>query len=365
MFDNFESASLGKRYMTGIVDLLMVFVLTLLTYLVLGFPLGKKACSFDENVLYQKKLTLEIYDHMYETGLYIEGEDGPVGSQVLYNKYAKALLNNKEKDEEGKYYSLLANYYIAYSSLLNVDEFNTSILEVNKEDSLFYVKSQGEVGILKPEISKNLLDYFDDVYNDASKEANDRVSYHFQKYWYQAIEKEKQSEFMVDIVSKFNDSLYVQGLGIGLPAIIIYSFYMLVFYLVIPLVFKGNTLGNKLIRTKELTTSNEKISAIRTVVKFVLKLVLYLFIAFVCIAFVTGLENACKVTLLRFNNFNLSLATISFTFILLSVINLFILSLNKRHQSYFDLITGTYCTDLVNKEKEEEKNVNSKVSKCK
>lgn len=358
MYENYEKVSIGRRYLTGLVDLLFVFVLSLLFYLFVGFPLGKQSCNFDENVLYQKQLGLDIYEHMYETHLYVKDQNGePLNAKGIYNLYVESLLSNQEKDENGKYTNLFAYYYITYDHSMSVEQFNHEILEINQEDSLFTYRNDDSnlVGELKSDVYSFMNQYVSGIINTETDDMNNRLSYHFQKKWMLAVEHEKKSDFMVDIVNKFNQSLYKQGYGIGIPALIIYGVFMITFTLIIPLICKGNTLGNKIIRTQTLSIKNKRPNAIAIIFKSLIQIIMFTFIPFLCVAMITGIENACKVPLFSIHNMVIPLATISFTLILLGVINLFILSINKRHQSYAELITGTYCADFKNIEKENEK----------
>ena len=96
MYSDYGKASVGRRYLTGFIDLILVFTLSIIFYLFVGYPIGKSSCDFDENVLYQKQLTLDIYEHMYETRLYVKGSnDEALGAKEIYDLYVKELLDNQ------------------------------------------------------------------------------------------------------------------------------------------------------------------------------------------------------------------------------------------------------------------------------
>lgn len=359
MIEDYETASLGKRYLTGLFDLVLIFLFTLLTYLVIGFSIGKQLCDFDGQILYQKQLALDIYDHMYETHLFIKGEDDePLIAKEIYDVYVDSLIKNDELDENGQYTNILAYYYITYDKSMTPKSFNEQILKINDSDSLFQYRNGDDtlIGTLKNENYSLLKQYREGVVNTETDDINNKVATHFQKVWYKAVENEKKSTFMVTIVNDFNQSIYIQGLAIGMPAIVLFVLFSLIFTAVVPLFMKGKTFGNKITRTKNLTLSNKQPGFIRIIIRFIIQTVLGLYIPFLCIALITGLENACKVPLLKAFSKTIPLATVSFTLIIVALINLFILSLNKHHQSYAELLTNTYCADLINLEKEKEEN---------
>ena len=51
--ENYEKLTIGKRYLTGRINLGLVFLFTLFLYLVGGIGIGKKMVGFDQEVLHQ------------------------------------------------------------------------------------------------------------------------------------------------------------------------------------------------------------------------------------------------------------------------------------------------------------------------
>ncbi len=353
--ENYEKLTIGKRYLTGRINLGLVFLFTLFLYLVGGIGIGKKMVGFDQEVLHQKKLTGEIYNHRYDTHLYCKDKDGNAREvDEIFKNYVQNQLAGEMKDADGSYLDPLAYYYISFDKSRSVNEFNHQILLVGNEDSFYEAKDRESLGYLKLEVKEKLSSYFDGKMTDSNKKTYNSFSDFFSKAWFNAVEKEKKGPIITSLVNQFNQSVLLQGLGLGIPALCSYLIVRILFEFILPLSCKQRTRGNLLLHSDiRRKSGNFRPAWWQTLIRFLVNLILDCYIPFYVLALVTGVENACKVPLLKIGSFSLPLATVGFTLTIFALINLFVLSCSKSHQSYADLITATYHAKRVENQTEE------------
>lgn len=304
-------ASIGKRFMAFILDLLCLFIFSSFLNSTLVSALQKKFYN-------QDSLKTEVKERLLSTHLYQEDEEKKDTYYLIYNMYQLDEINDEKKEE---YYTLLET-----NLNLLISEGNFSCYS---EDNLIDYKKEATFVVKNEETKENeTLKVFD--FNQETNQFvyNERVTLNDKITFYQGAHQNaydiimQQDEMLVNASKKLNNISMIEIIGsISLVGIIL--------FLIIPLCLKkGQTFGKKMYGIA-IVEKNDK--PIRKTTIFIRYLILY-YIEILLSIFFYGIP---------------------------LIISLTIMCFSKKQQSLHDLILSTkviaidnYPSDKIQNEKQ-------------
>ena len=322
-----------RRFLTFLLDIFLFFIITSGVYS-FGVSNLLKVVPAYKSALSAEKVAVEEVKNMYIDGkLVIQGQSGDVyDNDTFVYLYMKNAIERNPHDENGNYTDVLQHFYLTYASNLTFNKYNdtvvyTSINDVNEKIYapynnegvvLFsnYLDDSTKVMVLTETASENVNKYMSGNVDAVNESYYLKLKNFIETELLNAeniLKRSDQYYSSYTSMMKNNDLLYLYT---SISITITYTFFFLIYYLLIPFFFKnGQTIGKKVMKM-ELRIDEEKgLPFSRVALRSILQYVCYFFICVFIPIFQLG-ASIVKLPLLIIGNFSLSLIIVGMLSIL-------------------------------------------------
>lgn len=349
----------GKRFLSALADLLLLFILASGVFSVLVYPLLKYIPSY-KTVLTEQEEYVEKCRQMY-----IDGK--LMSKDIELNTYVDDCIKNKMKDYHN---DVFIHYYTVYLPTIHKDgvSFSYNIEFVNNQ--VYGYSAQEELFIyeLDEDISHPLkmtakaVEMLDKYFNkDITKESETYYNKVRKQYEASLINAEQvlisSDEFnaFYSIVSKDNTILY---LHISVSSMITYTIFFFLVYVLMPLIFKnGQTVGKKVTKIGLYHYDDTPIRNNVLILRAILQYITYYFIVMFIPLWQIG-NAVINLPMVVFPTFSINLFVIAFFSMVLTLLSLVMMNFSENKQALHDRIVGVnaYRMDVQLEEDNEVKN---------
>lgn len=335
----------GKRFLSALADLLILFIIASGVYSVLVYPLMEKLPRYKE-LFSEQETKMDECRQMYVDGKLMKYDIEP---EAYVDEAIKARLENSDND-------IFVHFYTVYAPTLhkNGNAYSYNIESLN--ETVFYYSNQGEPVLWelkdndksKPleltETAKTMLNQ----YLNSEKTKENEAYYTKMSDWMKKalVEAEKvlvNSDEYKDTYQaaiKNNNTLY---LYVSISSLITYTLFFFLYYLLLPVIFKnGQTLGKKILKIGMYTPDNKPITFKALILRTILEYISYFFLVSLIPIFQIGFT-IINLPIFIFNTFVINLFTISFISILVSLVSLLMCMMSQYKQNLCDKVTHVYA----------------------
>lgn len=257
-------AKKGKRILARLIDMSIVFVLTIITFLVFIFP-----NTFNENK-YKENL-INISNMMEESELYVVNADGTYEqkNEIASFLSIESLYNNKVNKPSIDSVSLTKSLYTFYTEKLSLfDDIKNLSFEV-------YCNSILKIGTVESNISTYDINTHRFTLTDTTKP--DVTILFFMDIYDKACSTVVNSANITKLTNE-NQSLFLNSITLVIPVLLIYSF---IFDLLIPMFSKNaKTLGKHIFKIGLISKDGYKYKKRKLIIRYLI---------YICVEILLGL----------------------------------------------------------------------------
>lgn len=352
-----------RRFLTFLLDIFLFFIVTTGVYS-FGVSNLLKVIPVYQNALSAEKVAVEEVKNMYIDGkLVLQSKSGDVyDNDSFVFLYMDNAVKRNPYDENGHCTDVLQHFYVEYTPKLTFERYNdtvlyTSIHEVNEKIFApcnqegvvlftYYLDDVNQPMILTETASENVSKYMSGNVDAVNESYYLKLQSFIKTELLNAENVLKRSDqYFSSYTSmmKNNDLLYLYT---SISVTITYTFFFLIYYLLIPFFLKnGQTIGKKVMKMELRINEENGLPFSRVALRSVLQYVCYFFICVFIPIFQLG-TSIVNLPLLIIGNFSLSMVIVGAFTLLLSIISFIYMCFNADHQALHDKMVGGIMYDI-------------------
>ena len=335
----------GKRFLSALADLFILFIITSGLYSVLVYPLMEKLPHYRE-LFNEQETKMNECRQMYVDGKLMKYDIEP---ETYVDEVIKARLESSDND-------VFVHFYTVYAPTLHQNGVNYSYSVESINESVFYYSNQGEPALwelkdndkTKPLELTGTAQTMINQYLNSEKTKENEAYYSKMNEWVtkSLINAEKvlvgsdEYKETYNLAVKNNNSLY---LYVSISSLITYTLFFFLYYLLFPIIFKnGQTPGKKILKIGLYTPDNKPITLKALILRTVLEYISYFFLVSFIPIFQIGFT-IINLPIFVFNTFVINLFTISFISLLVTLVSLLMCMMSQYKQNLCDKATHVYA----------------------
>lgn len=355
-----------KRFLSFIFDAVLFIILSFFFFGIAGDPIISNMEGFKKQDQIQNECIKTIDGLFTDSKLSIVDSDGGYSNELALKKYIDNKLNDRH-ESNGVTTDIFVYFYTTYCNdnlTFEGSKTSYSVSQINEEfykynDSAYsklWKLNNGDISlpvVLTEEAKTEIKRYQNNEIDSKSQQFFVLFDNQVRSLMADAGNKLLASDQYIDAQSTYNESYYGLLTYYSVASIIIYVFVFILYYAVLPLVFKdGKTVAKFClgygVYTKDKHYAKNKNILLRTVILFVSYFFLVSFIPFLHI----GL-NCFSMPILIINSYVLTMIIPFLITILLCLVSFVFIGTTANYQSLFELSTNTIVGKFVNKPKDD------------
>jgi uncharacterized RDD family membrane protein YckC len=351
---------LGKtsiRIFAELADICLTMILGIILYMAAFSP----AFGYDRLTAQMAKISTKLVSEQVDASLTVQRYDGTVYTEdefvtkLLDDSYGRSLATPSSTDE------YLYKYYGSYrkAGLYTIGDYNTKVLGLpatlteKNESTLFIYDTRvtdplNSLGILSSDAVKYVASYKDGVRTAEVIQGYKDVKTFYTNAYETAFQEFRLSQpyygHILDFASLQNTRAYM-ATGASLTSYLVSA---LVFFVVIPLCLKGQTLGKKIMKLEPRGNGGLTLHAWQTLARGVVEMLEYVFEVPFEALLVFGFDSFA-LPLFVMGKTTVTMMVLLIAGVVVTLVSTLFLAINKRHQSFHDLasLTNVYTTDYA------------------
>jgi hypothetical protein len=357
-----EHAKPLKRFLCFIFDAVLFLILSSVIFGLIGQPIISNLSGFKKNNQLQEN-SVQIISNLYlDSKLSIRDSNGNFSNEIALKKYTDNKLNDVKTDGENTtdifvyFYTTYTDQTLAYNGVnesLSVKEVNEQISKINQPNNpIIWELDNGDINlpvVLTYEAKTEIKRYKNNEIDAKSELFYFAFDKHINEMMNEAGSKLLTSDQYINATQTYNESYYSVLSYYSYSSFIIYTISFILYYVLIPLLFKdGKTIAKFCLGYGIFTKDRKYVKNNIVVLRSVLQYISYFF--FVTLIPFLHIGISCfQMPLLMFDGYILSMI-IPFLFsLLLSIISFIFIATSAHYQSLHEMCSHTIVGKIITK----------------
>ena len=352
-----------RRFLTFLLDIFLFFIITSGVYS-FGVSNLLRVIPAYKSALAAETVAVNDIKNMYLDGkLVVQAPNGEVyDNNAFIEIYVKNACDRNPYDENGDYTDVLYHFHIEYVSKLtftnstdtvtytDVTKVNENVfLPYNTEELVLfahYLDDTTKPMVLTETASECINKYKSGEINAVNESYYLKLQDFIKTELLNAekiLKRSDQYSASYKSMMKNNDLLYLYT---SISITLTYTFFFLIYYLLIPYLMKnGQTIGKKVMKMELRIDEEKPLPFSRVALRAILQYVCYFFVCVFIPIFQLG-ASIIKLPLLMIGNFSLSLLIVAAFTLVLSIISFIYMCFNANNQALHDKMVGGIMYDI-------------------